>query len=584
MSRPGTSSRPSRAAKRRHAPPVAPVAPGARRLHQHIGEAERHLAAARHEEAWREVAQVLAQAPTHPAALVVAARIAGARGQHEDALALLDRALAAAPGDTAALAARGDALVRLGRVAEALELLLALVAAHDDDAAAWLALGSALTTAGRRAEAADALRAGIARSSGPATGAYQALVVLDLELGRYESAATGYLDLLRAAGEDPEEHLVTLGPVLGVPDWCARRGAPYRPIAPSRPLALRPPRYAGEAPRTVSVEPWQPPRYVAEIPDATVIGASSVVVTADAEHLLDIASHPAAARFELNKGAVGWLRDGIAMTDTTAAAEGDLDAAIDLVGTFSYNYYHWMLEILPRLASLEAAYEPAELDGIPLLVDQSPMLTPQLVETLAAACPGRRVEILPRHRSRRVRRLILPSQLVWLPPDLGHGLEMEAGDTLVAPEAIAFLRERFLPVRSLPATPMRRIFIMKEGSTRLSNAADLEPVCEALGLERVRPEGLTFAEQVGIFSEADLIVMEGGAGVANVAFAHPGATVLVLVGDHGDHSFFAQVAEHAGATLVHLPGRRVAPHPKLYQCRYVVEPDALRRAVGELTA
>jgi capsular polysaccharide biosynthesis protein len=109
------------------------------------------------------------------------------------------------------------------------------------------------------------------------------------------------------------------------------------------------------------------------------------------------------------------------------------------------------------------------------------------------------------------------------------------------------------------------------------------PVFAEFGLERVRPDHMTFAEQVGAFGAADLIVIEGGAAVANVAFARPGTQVLVLVGDRLDHSFFAGIADHGGQVMTHLSGTRVASHPKLYQCRYAIDPEALRRALVSMT-
>jgi hypothetical protein len=469
-------------------------------------------------------------------------------------------------------------LARLGRPPEAIEILVGLVTADDADAGAWFDLGGVFLDAGRPVEAADALEAGLARDPDPPVDVLHQFVRLNLLTERYADAMHGYRQLLRRHGEDPLGHLVALGPMLAVPAWCAEHRAAIRPVTSRTPIDVQLPRYAGDDSPPERVPAWQPQRYVAEIPDATVIGGATVVVTSDADHLLDISGHPGAERFALTQGALRWLRNGVAMTDSNVRSD-PIEAAISLVGTYSHNYYHWMLEILPRIANLEAAYRADELAGLPLLVDAAAARTPQLMETLRAVCPDRPIVVVDKDDAQRVRRLILPSQLMWLPPDLHDGLEMRAGDTIVAPEAIAFLRDRFLPLAERSPNPARRIVVTRPSSTRLANESDLLSVFAAFGLERVRPDRMSFAQQVGVFSETDLIVIEGGAAVTNIAFARPGTRVLVLVGDRLDHSFFAGIADHGGQHMAHLAGTRVGSHRKLYQCPYAIDPDALRRAL-----
>jgi capsular polysaccharide biosynthesis protein len=518
-------------------------------------------------------------------ALLAAAGTAIAEGRHEAALALFDRAVAAAPRECFAARAKAALLVELGRPAEAVTVLADAVAAHPADADARFDLAGACIATGRVLEAAEALRAGLALEPDAPAGLRGTLVALDMATGRYDEAAERYEEGLVRGGSDPALHTVTVAPFVGIPDWCAANGAPWWPVEAPSPVEIRLPRYDGDTAPPVSIVPWQPPRYVAEIPDAIVTGGSSVIATSDADLLLDIATHPGAARFDLAHDPVRWAGDGIALADIRAPDAAPLEVAINLVGTFSHNYYHWLLEILPRLATLEAAWTPADAAGLPILVDAAPASTPQLREALVALAPGHPLVVVPKGRTRLVRRLIVPSQLAWLPPDLHDGLEMRAGDTIVAREAIAFLRDRFLPLFGAPAgTSRRRISMFKPHSSRLVNGAELEPVCGAFGLERVRPELLSFAEQVRLFSEAEVVVIEGGAAVASLAFAPPGARVVVLVGDGLDHSFFSPIADHAGAVLTHVAGTRVGFHPKQYQRRYAVGPEILHRALERALA
>jgi capsular polysaccharide biosynthesis protein len=84
---------------------------------------------------------------------------------------------------------------------------------------------------------------------------------------------------------------------------------------------------------------------------------------------------------------------------------------------------------------------------------------------------------------------------------------------------------------SIKNLPKRRIFLSR-GVTQnrnLRNRAALEEVLHQEGFETVYPELLTFDEQALLFSDADLIVSEFGAVMANVVFCRPRAKVVEII-------------------------------------------------------
>ena len=83
-----------------------------------------------------------------------------------------------------------------------------------------------------------------------------------------------------------------------------------------------------------------------------------------------------------------------------------------------------------------------------------------------------------------------------------------------------------------PSDPgARRIYISREAasSRKVSNYPD---VLDVLSRHQVTPfvlEGMPLATQVDLFSKADLVVAEHGAGLANIAFMRPGSFVVELL-------------------------------------------------------
>jgi hypothetical protein len=81
-----------------------------------------------------------------------------------------------------------------------------------------------------------------------------------------------------------------------------------------------------------------------------------------------------------------------------------------------------------------------------------------------------------------------------------------------------------------PLRPWRRLFVSRRDASkrRVANEAPLLTALRPLGFELIVPGGLTFAEQVTMFSSAELVVGPHGAGLANALFMPRGGAVLEL--------------------------------------------------------
>ena len=178
----------------------------------------------------------------------------------------------------------------------------------------------------------------------------------------------------------------------------------------------------------------------------------------------------------------------------------------------SANYHHWMLETLPKFWFIEE--HPWILDGALLL---PPLEVPFQSETLARIFRNRDVEIkyaVHNVPAIKATHLVFPS---FLAPE-GHSLTQ-----------LEWLRSKFLD--SVPKR-VKNIYISRGDSRngrRVKNEAELIEVLEdRYGFQAYVLSDLAHADQVKLFSEANIVLGVSGAGFINHIFADHGAHLIEM--------------------------------------------------------
>jgi hypothetical protein len=171
------------------------------------------------------------------------------------------------------------------------------------------------------------------------------------------------------------------------------------------------------------------------------------------------------------------------------------------------SHYHWVFDLLPRLFFLE---QFDRLRGMPLIVQRGITQAQRESLQILGIRPERIIEFSGSHWQ--------VEQLYYIQPGLC------ANPT---PLSARWLREQFAPHS---ATRSRRLYVSREDATmrRIVNEADLLKELLPYGFEVVTLDGMSFADQVQVFNEAEIIVGPHGAGFTNAVFAQPGATLIEL--------------------------------------------------------
>lgn len=214
-----------------------------------------------------------------------------------------------------------------------------------------------------------------------------------------------------------------------------------------------------------------------------------------------------------------------------------IDEDVVLIGGRS-NYYHWMIDFLPRLLMARDAVGSRRL-----VVNED--LTAFQLETLASLGYGPdRLLRVDEHRAIRPRSAVIPSLLVCV----------------TAPHKAlpALLREAFPPTR--PGT-YERIFVSRADVPRrmLTNEAELVSLLERYGFVSVMPGRMSVEEQRNLFYGAKAVVAVHGAGLSNMVFCERGCNVLEIAPPEYRPTFFSMLAAFCGHPHEFAAARVVVP-------------------------
>lgn len=236
------------------------------------------------------------------------------------------------------------------------------------------------------------------------------------------------------------------------------------------------------------------------------------------------------------------------------------DRPAALIGS-SGNYYHWLLDYLPRVPLVSDA-------GLPLLVGST--LAPFESESLAGL------------GIRRERLVAVPPASVTAFTRL-HVPDIGSLERRPHPETVEWLRATFVGGRG----PHRRLWVSRVGARtrRLVNEVAIVDALRPLGFCPVLLDGLGIREQADLFAGAEVIAGPHGAGFANAVFSAPGTALVEIAAETPPPIFFGALAGGLGLrhrTLKARPvqGEAAGLHPRDWDME--VEPGAVVAAIRGL--
>jgi len=196
------------------------------------------------------------------------------------------------------------------------------------------------------------------------------------------------------------------------------------------------------------------------------------------------------------------------------------------------NYYHWLLEELPRLL---LACESTQFDKI--LLTEKPFAD-SVLQCLQIDVPRIPVTAISHYRADK---LIVPSYL--------------APTGFPSPKMVELLSS--FSLRYAPQDDQSRpekIYISRRSAKRRTVKDETRLIAElqARGFHEVLLEKMSLQEQMRTFRAAKFVVAPHGAGLANLTFCQTGGKVIELFNNGYVHHCFAQLAALVGMSYIGL--------------------------------
>ncbi|MDX6501679.1 MAG: hypothetical protein QOG23_4939 [Blastocatellia bacterium] len=239
--------------------------------------------------------------------------------------------------------------------------------------------------------------------------------------------------------------------------------------------------------------------FLASIPSARVLGPDGCVITPDQGILRE--SLWSSGLFQQNR---------IYRSLRLPTPQFLSGSYYTIASPYSAGYYHWIVEVLPRLFAHESV-----ANDCPRLVVNSPLNRWQLESLELLGFPYQNLVELGTD--------YLQLEKLYFPPYIG-----------INPYCLDWLRERLLATVTPEPLP-QRVYITRRlaAKRRLVNEDQIESLLHEHGFIIAELETLSFAEQVRLFAQAEIVVGPHGAGLTNMVWAPRDCKIMEI--QHPDY-------------------------------------------------
>jgi hypothetical protein len=272
--------------------------------------------------------------------------------------------------------------------------------------------------------------------------------------------------------------------------------------------------------------------FLAQCKDIDIVGSDSLLITSNNGYILEgVEGSTARATDAIVRSLLNRDLPVRRSTDST------YDIAVSLAGPWSDQFFHWFVEYLPRLITVQKYAEQFSLDPVYFIPSNPPDWLLRSLELFGIqddkiiAWDGGRVT---------VHTLLLPS--LWrdtesTAPQQGY---------IHSPRGIREVSNRLLgsvSEESIKTDVGSRMYISRSGApTRnVVNETELQPILDEYGFEIVYPETWSLDEQIATFGNADVVAGPHGGGLTNAMYAS-NPTVMEFFGRNTNPCYFALFA------------------------------------------
>jgi capsular polysaccharide biosynthesis protein len=261
-----------------------------------------------------------------------------------------------------------------------------------------------------------------------------------------------------------------------------------------------------------------------------------------------------------------------------------LDKGLFLGGHYATEWYHWLIDTLPRLVSAKRL--PRGLKRIPVLVPSEVLERPRLRDALAVLTDPDLAIALEPATTYEVARLVWIDGHRPIPP-AGAPVRMTGTAGEVVLDGFRSAVRSAVKAPRAPQAKKRVILTrdVKRGVPQPFSQRELVRIAAKERFVEVKPDGLSFAEQVKLFAQSSLVIGGHGSHWTGVLFAGPGSRGLIVEStEEARQPYFAPLVELAGMDLETLLFPVEPGYPHRPGAKGKLDPERFREALARLVA
>lgn len=220
------------------------------------------------------------------------------------------------------------------------------------------------------------------------------------------------------------------------------------------------------------------------------------------------------------------------------------EEAIFLGGTFTFNYYHFFVDILSKVEFFK--YIPDAKNKV-IIIDEDIQKVENLKDLLMFFLKDYKIKFLGHEKKYyRFKKLWHITSTNYAVPNIMPGEKYEVGFAKLSKTSLQYLRKTAfdnLDMSKVHIQPVKKIFISRRSQFRKYNVDEILETAKKYGFEEVFFEDLNIHEQIYMVNNAEYIIGPSGAAWTNVLFANPGAKGLSWFSAvWGDFAIFSTLA------------------------------------------
>ncbi|MBL1233284.1 MAG: glycosyltransferase family 61 protein [Vicingaceae bacterium] len=228
----------------------------------------------------------------------------------------------------------------------------------------------------------------------------------------------------------------------------------------------------------------------------------------------------------------------------------ELEQGIFLSGHWPHNWYHWLIEILPKREVYE--FLPKKYKNYPLLIPEKIKNLKNHTIVLNQLFPNATVIYLKDIHWYKIEDLVWLDSPVISSPDFKYKrANFNILDTNLNWELMKTFKKRLLNAEK-NLSPKRRIFLARNQDKRAYNQNEVYEMLKKYDFESVYFENLTPEEQINTMNNTNFIVGPTGAAWANLIFCNEYIKGVIWMPDIvRNANIYANLAQLSKINLVH---------------------------------